>query len=154
MSRQVISSSGNQDGNKAPRQRGAEGSELQGWDDGNVCSNKQIINGFLLHIHIASSTWTKSGKILPLWANISHSAHPMAFYAYKTYVYGCMSASTHMCTCTHPHIRNYNLHDTSCIKWWCRNLAATTFDLLFIQWHLHPISSIGLRRLPPALFIM
>lgn len=33
MLRQVISASRNQDGNKAPKQRGAEGSELQGGED-------------------------------------------------------------------------------------------------------------------------
>lgn len=118
MSRQVISASRNQDGNKAPKLRWAEGSELQGEEDRNVCSNKQIINGFLLHIHTTSSTWKKSGKILPLWANIAHNAWSIAFCVYKSYLYGCTRACTRMCMCIHmcihPHIRNYKLHGASC----------------------------------------
>lgn len=97
MSRQVISAIRNQDGNKASKQREAEGSELQGGKDRNVCSQKQIINGFLLYTHTANSTWTKSGKILPLQANVSHSAQSIAFY--KT----CLWMHEHMHTYMHVH---------------------------------------------------
>lgn len=136
MLRQVISASRNQDGNKAPKQRGAEGSELQGGEDRNVCSNKQIINGFLLHIHRTSSTWTKSGKILPLWVNISHSAQSITFYVYKF----CLWMREHTHTYVHVHTHVHTPTHKKLQPSWHSLLSGDT-EILLLQPHLTCCSS-------------